>query len=99
MIMSDRVKLNGSDDYEPIKIKLNETDFPIAYNNKIEEFVEEGLYESIEEAKSQNREIEIELELYYQKSHGLFAVESEAVESGTIYSPYNATECEQFKND
>jgi hypothetical protein len=39
-------------------------------------------------------DMEFELELYYEKGTGLFAVESEAVESGTIYSPYTAELCE-----
>ena len=39
--------------------------------------------------------IEIELELYYEKEYGLFAVESGAVESGTIYSPYSAELCDE----
>jgi hypothetical protein len=38
--------------------------------------------------------MEFELEIYYEKGTGLFAVESEAVESGTIYSPYTAELCE-----
>lgn len=32
---------------------------------------------------------EFELELYYEEGRGAFAVESEAVESGEIYSPYS----------
>lgn len=40
--------------------------------------------------------MEIELEIYYEKGTGLFAVESEAVESGTIYSPYTAEVCENY---
>lgn len=41
--------------------------------------------------------MEIELELYYQPEYGLFAVESEAVESNIpIYSPYTAEELEDF---
>ena len=41
--------------------------------------------------------MEIELEIYYEKGTGLFAVESEAVESGTIYSPYTGELCEEPK--
>ena len=34
------------------------------------------------------------MEIYYEKHYGLFAVESEAVESGTIYSPYSNELCD-----
>ena len=47
---------------------------------------------SREEAESVIKDMEIELEIYYEKGYGLFAVESEAVESGTIYSPYSKEE-------
>ena len=92
-------KLNGSDNYEPIKIKLSEIENPIAYNNKIEELVEQELYPTIEIAKKNHKEFEIELELYYEKEYGLFAVESEAVESGTIYSPYSKDLGEEYKEE
>ena len=90
-------KLNSIDNYEPIKVKLSEIENPIAYNNKIEELVEQGCYSSIEKAKADNKEFEIELELYYEKDYGLFAVESGAVESGTIYSPYSKDIGEEYK--
>ena len=88
------VKLNNYDNYEPIKVTLSKVEYPIAYNNKIEELVEEGLYKTIEDAENDNPTIEIEMEIYYEKHYGLFAVESEAVESGTIYSPYSSELCE-----
>ena len=45
------VKLNNSNDYEPIKIVLTKEQYPIAYNNKVEELVEEGCYNSKEECE------------------------------------------------
>ena len=36
------VKLNNYDNYESIKVTLSKGEYPIAYNNKIEELVEEG---------------------------------------------------------
>jgi len=42
-----------------------------------------------EEAETAVAQMQIELEIYYEKGHGLFAVETEAVDSGTIYSPYS----------
>lgn len=88
------VKLNTSDNYEPIKVVLSKSEYPIAYNNKIEELVEEGAYNSIEDAENDNPTIEIEMEIYYEKHYGLFSVESAAVESGTIYSPYTSELCD-----
>lgn len=89
------VKLNNIDNYEPIMVVLTEDRYPIAYNNKIQELVEQEVYDTIENAKKKNPRIEIELELYYEKVYGLFAVESGAVESGTIYSPYSAELCDE----
>ena len=88
------VKLNTSDNYESIKVTLSKGEYPIAYNNKIEELVEQGLYKTTEDAEKENPTIEIEMEIYYEKHYGLFAVESAAVESGTIYSPYTSELCD-----
>ena len=89
------VKLNDSDNYESIgSIKLSKDKFPIAFQNKVEELIEEGVCSTIEEAEKIVNDIEFELEVYYEKGTGLFAVESDAVESGTIYSPYTAELCE-----
>lgn len=82
-------KLNNSDNYEPIKVTLSDFENPIAYNNKITELVNQELFPTIELAKKEFPKFEIELELVYEQDYGLFAVESEAVESGTIYSPYS----------
>ena len=91
------VKLNNSDTYESIgKITLTKEKFPIAFNAKVEELLEEGVETDREEAERLVSGMEIELEIYYEKGTGLFAVESEAVESGTIYSPYTAEECENY---
>lgn len=91
------MRLNSADSYEPITIILTKENTPIAYNNKIEELVEFGAYSSKEEAEADNKSITIECEIYYE--NGLFAVESDAVESGTIYSPYSGELCEPYKED
>ena len=88
------VILNGAETYEPITITLTKKETPIAYRNKVEEYVEQGLYASVEEAEEKNPKIEIECEMYYEKHSGLFAVECGAVESGTIYSPYSGELCD-----
>jgi hypothetical protein len=89
------VKLNNSDEYESLpKIKLSKEKYPKAFNAKVEELLEEGVCATREEAEKVIADMEFELEIYYEKGTGLFAVESEAVESGTIYSPYTAELCE-----
>lgn len=90
------LRLNNSGDYESIgTIKLSKDKFPIAFNEKVEELIEEGVAATREEAESIVGDMEIELEIYYEKGTGLFAVECEAVESGTIYSPYTQAEYEE----
>ena len=85
-------KLNTAENYEHLAtVKLAKEKYPIAYENKVEELMEENSM-SREEAESVIKDMEIELEIYYEKGYGLFAVESEAVESGTIYSPYSKEE-------
>ena len=69
--------------------------FPKAFAAKVEELLEEGVCSTEEEAESVVEDMEFELEIYYEKGTGLFAVESDAVESGTIYSPYTAELCEE----
>ena len=93
------VKLNNGNNYEPITIKIDKIHQPIAYRNKIEELVEQGCYLTIHDAEKDNPTFEMECELYYDKHSGLFAVESGAVESGTIYSPYSGELCEEFDLD
>ena len=85
-----RVKANPAEKYESIEIKLSRNSNPIAYQAKLEELVEQGLYKTIEEAEIYNTFIYIELEMYYDKHHGLYAVESDAIESNaeSICSPY-----------
>lgn len=80
--------LNPTEDAELLgAFKLTKEKFPIAYQKKMEEMVEQGLTE--QEAEDCLKHMEFELELYYHKTYGLFAVDCAAVESGNIYSPYN----------
>ena len=93
------VKLNNADNYEPIIIKLDKTNTPIAYGLKIKELVGQGLYPNEEVAEKDNPTFEMECEIYYDVDSGVFAVESGAVESGTIYSPYSGELCEEVERD
>ena len=99
------VKLNNSDDYEALgadmfnsmnTIKITRSNAPKVFQAKVEELLEEGICSTEEEAEELINDMEFELELYYEKGTGLFAVEAEAVESGTIYSPYTAELCEDY---
>lgn len=90
------VRLNSSDTFEPISVRIDKNVAPIAYNNKIEELVEEGCYPTKEEAEDAHPYFELECEIYYEKGYGVFVVEEGAVESGTIYSPYTGNICEEY---
>lgn len=94
-----KVKLNSAENYEPIQIEITKEKYPICYNNKIEELVEQGAYPTKEEAEAKNHKFYMDCELYYHKGFGLFAVEEGAVESGTIYSPYNGELCEEYTEE
>ena len=82
------MKLHNSDQYESINVLIDEHRQPIAFKNKVDELVESGMIQ--EEAETFVRTTPIELEIYYSKFEGLFGVEAEAVESGTIYNPYSS---------
>ena len=89
------VKLNNSEEYEALDtIKLTKEKFPKAFQAKVEELIEEGVCATEEEAEELIKDMVFELEIYYEKGYGLFAVESEAVNSGTVYSPYSGEEGE-----
>lgn len=88
MKKSDFLKLNNSDEFEQLDvITLSKDRYPIAFQAKVDELVEEGVPE--DEAEAMVEDMEFQLELYYHKDYGLFAVECDAVEAGTIYSPYS----------
>ena len=91
------VQLNNSDNYEHLcNVVLTKDKFPIAYENKVKELIDE-CHVSREEAENIVNNMEIELEVYYEVGYGLFAIESDAVESATIYSPYSGELCKEPK--
>ncbi|WP_368336984.1 hypothetical protein [Parabacteroides merdae] len=83
----NKLKLNNSNSYEGLYVTLDKRQTPIAFEAKVNELVNTGEWtrKEAEEYVSWNP---ILMELYYETGTGLFAVESAAVESGTIYSPY-----------
>lgn len=87
------MKLNNSDDYESIEVFVDPVKHPIAFKNRVASLMESGMTE--EEASEFARQ-PLEMELYYDKDAGLFLVESEAVECGTIYNPYDGQLMEGF---
>lgn len=96
-----RVQANSGDVYESIDIKVRRDNYPIIYQRKLEEMVEEGNYSTIEEAEKDNPQFIIELELYYDKGNGLYGVEVDAVESGaeSLCSPYTAEPMMEYKEE
>jgi hypothetical protein len=76
-----------NDDIETVTLNL--ANYPKALQNKVEEMVEEGCFETPEEARKFLLKTGICLEVYYEKGQGLFAVESDALDGGAdICSPY-----------
>lgn len=74
---------------ETIQVRLTEETFPTAFKAKLEELTGQGFSE--EDARRWLLSTPIVLELYYEKDSGLFAVESDALEScpESICSPYS----------
>lgn len=87
------VKLNNAENAEIIEVRLSKEKFPIAYKNKMEELMEvSGMAK--EEAEKYLDDWVVPMELVYHKEYGLFMVESEAIESTPIHSPYTGEECD-----
>lgn len=83
-------KINDSEHYESIVIKITKDKYPIIFDNKVNELLSQNAFISREEVEKYVDGLEIELELYYEKDCGLFGVESDAVENGCdIISPYS----------
>ena len=89
------IKLNNSENYEHLcNVRLTKDKFPIAFEHKVQELIEDcGM--SREEAEADIPQMEIELELYYHPSYGLFVVFSKALQPpGSTLSPYTGEELE-----
>ena len=87
---SSHKRLNHGENYESIgTFKLSKEKTPIAFEEKVLEVIEESDL-TREEAEKHVNDMEIELEIYYEKGFGLFAVETNAVDSfANIASPYS----------
>lgn len=90
------LKLNSAEDYEKLcDVVLTKDKFPIAFENKVQELMEDCGY-SREDAEDMVSHMKIELEIYYHKGYGAFCIDSEAVASSTIYSPYTGKLLEDY---
>ena len=83
------MKANKVGQEETISVLLTRKSFPIAFQNKLDELMELGTFNSEEEATRWIESNPIVLEIMYEKQSGLFAVESEAIESCYLMSPYS----------
>ena len=81
-------KIMGYDpeNQQTIKIVVTKEKYPILFEKKVKELVMEcGL--SQRDAELMVEGMEFDLDLYYEIGSGLFAVETDAVESGSVISP------------
>lgn len=92
--MNNVFKVQEAQFAETISVLLTPERFPIAYQNKLDELMEQGAFDTKEEAEKWIKTSPIELEIFYEKHSGLFAIESEAVESGCCTSPYTQKDIE-----
>ena len=91
------IKLHNSEQFESIFIMLDPNKQPIAWKNRIESLMNSGM--TSQEAEAFCYKTPIEMEFYYDKSAGLYMVETEAVEAGTIYNPYDGVLMEDMDEE
>lgn len=72
-----------------INITITKETYPQLFKLKLDELMEQGAFNTKEEAEKWIETTPIALHLVYQKHSGLFAVEDEAVDFTT--SPYDNT--------
>lgn len=88
------MKANKVGQEETIEVLLTRRTFPIAFQNKLNELMEQGAFDNEEDATKWIESTPIVLEIMYEKDCGLFAVESEAIECDTLVSPYSGERIE-----
>ena len=86
------IKINEPNHEEVIEVRLSREKTPIAFKEKLDELMEEGAFNTKEEATAWIEKTPFVMEMYYEKGHGLFLVASEALEGGGIASPYTKEE-------
>lgn len=82
-------RVPNPDQYEAITIKITKAKYPIIFAKKVNELIVDCAMTK-EEAEWEVEGMEIELELLYPTSSGLYAIESDAIESSceSLYNPY-----------
>ena len=88
------MKANKVGQEETIGVLLTRKTFPIAFQNKLNELMEQGAFDNEEDATKWIESTPIVLEIMYEEDNGLFAVESEAIECDTLVSPYSGERIE-----
>ena len=92
-----KIKVHDSNHVESIQVMLSRDRTPIAFQNKLEELMAQKAFDTEEEAIKWIEKTPFKMEMYYEKGHGLFLVESEAIDSCDLVSPYTKEELvEQF---
>ena len=86
------IKINEPNHEEVIEVRLSREKTPIAFKEKLDELMEEGAFDTEKEAIEWIEKTPFVMEMYYEKGHGLFLVESEAIDSCDIVSPYTKEE-------
>lgn len=82
------MKANNPNNYESIIVIINKDEYPIIFNQIVEEQMSLGM--AREQAEKYADGLEIELELYYEKDSGLWGVDSQAVDAQVgLSSPYS----------
>ena len=87
------IKAYPINETETIEVRFDKNKTPISFREKVDELMEQGAFDTREDAEKWVEETPIVLEMIYEKHSGLFAVESEAIESG-VFSPYTREEIE-----
>lgn len=87
------IKAYPINETETIEVRLDKNKTPISFKHKVDELMEQGAFDTREDAEKWVEETPIVLEMIYEKHSGLFAVESESIESG-VFSPYTREEIE-----
>jgi hypothetical protein len=90
------MKLNNSEQMETIKIVLSKEKTPIAWEQRVLSLINSGF--NRDEAEKIASE-PIDVEMYYNQDAGLFLVECDAVESGSIYDPYSGELMDEFDEE
>jgi hypothetical protein len=90
------MKLNNSDQMETMVVMLSKEKTPIAFEQRVLSLIDSGLNRDEAEEMASDP---IHVEMYYNPNAGLFLVECDAVESGTIYDPYSGELMDEFDEE